>query len=136
MNDPASLSEAIAMQPGWLRAWVMVLVATNLAALLFVVHRRGGKWHVRWPALAILAAFFAAGMFMEWLFQRYGYVRLLGLPHLVFWGPVWLWLLLRRRELAPAGSWWGRYVLLYLVIAGISLAVDAVDVARYLAGGA
>ena len=135
MNEtmPADLNAAIAMQPAWLQAWVMVLVIVNLAAAVFLVARRDGKFSVRVEALAILVSFFAAGAAMGWLYQQLGYVRLLGLPHLVFWLPVYAWLVVkfRRNEFTPPFK---HYLLLYFLVAGISLVLDFVDVFRYLLG--
>ena len=130
---PATLSEAMATEPGWLRAWVMVLVVTNLAAVAFVVKRTDGRFGVRPEPIAILVSFFAAALFMDWLYAEVGYVRLLGLAHLLFWGPVWCWVLLRRSIIGHASAF-GLYVHAYLVVAGASLAIDAIDVVRYLVG--
>lgn len=127
---PPTLGDAIATEPLWLQAWVTALVVTNLLAVLFVVGREAGRWRLRAEPIAILVAFFAAGALMSWMYEQVGYVRLLGLAHLVFWGPVWGWLLLRREAIGTR-SWLGRYVHLYLVVAGISLAIDLVDVVRY-----
>jgi hypothetical protein len=135
VNDtlPADLNAAIAMQPAWLQAWVVVLVIVNLAAALFLVARKDGKFGVRTEALAILISFFAAGMLMTWLYEKVGYVRLLGVAHLVFWLPVYAWLVVkfRRGEFSPPFK---HYLVLYFVIAGLSLLVDFVDVVRYLLG--
>lgn len=131
---PKSLAEAMATEPLWLRAWIQILVAANLGALLFVAGRVDGRWRVRPEPIAILIGFVAAGISMGILYEQVGYVRLLGLAHLVFWGPVWAWILLARRPLHPVRSVFGAYLRFYLVIAGISLAIDAVDVVRYLAG--
>jgi hypothetical protein len=130
---PPTLADAIATEPLWLRSWLFLLLTVNLAALLFVVGREGDRWRVRWEAIAILASFLAAGVFMGWLYDRVGYVRLLGLAHLLFWGPVWAWIFVRRPAIGT-GSWFGKYVHAYLVVAGISLAIDAVDVVRHLMG--
>jgi hypothetical protein len=130
---PTSLDEAIATEPLWLQTWVLVLVVVNLAAVLFVVGREDGRWRVRLAPIAILASFLASGAFMGWLYEQVGYVRLLGLAHLLFWGPVWVWILTRRSAIGT-GSWFGRYVHVYLVVAGISLAIDAIDVVRHLLG--
>lgn len=130
---PLTLRDAMAAEPLWLQGWIGVLVVTNLLAVLFVVTRTAGRWRIRPEPLAILAAFVAAGLFMEWLYAQVGYVRLLGLAHLVFWGPVWAWLVTRRADIGT-GTWFGRYLHLYLVIAGISLVIDAVDVIRHLLG--
>ena len=130
---PASLNDAIATEPLWLQAWILVLVVVHLAALLFVVGRRQGRWLVRFEPIAIVASFAAAGLFMGWLYEQVGYVRLLGLAHLVCWGPAWVWVLSRRRTIGT-GTLFGKYVHLYLVIAGASLLIDGIDVVRYIAG--
>ncbi len=130
---PATLNDAIATEPLWLQAWVAVLVVTHLAALLFAVGRRDGRWFVRPEAVAIVVSFGAAGLFMGWLYEQVGYVRLLGLAHLVCWGPAWLWILSRRRAIGT-NSLFGKYVLVYLAVAGVSLVIDAVDVVRHLVG--
>lgn len=131
---PKSLAEAMASEPLWLRTWIQVLIVANLGAALFVVGRPDGRWRVRPEPIAILLAFAAAGIAMGALYEQVGYVRLLGLTHLVFWGPAFAWILLARRRLHPRRSPFGAYLRFYLVVAGISLAIDAVDVARYLAG--
>ena len=131
---PATLGEGIAAQPPWLQGWVLLLVLAHLGALAFVAHRADGKWKVRIEPIAIVVSFLAAGAFMSWLFERVGYVRLLGLAHLVFWTPVYVWVLSRRGTIGGPNTLYGKYLLFYLVIAGISLVVDAIDVVRYLAG--
>lgn len=130
---PATLQAAMAMEPIWLRLWIWVLIATNLAALAFVVRRAEGRLRVRGEPLAIVAGFAAAGVFMSWLYGQVGYVRLLGLAHLVFWTPPFVWVLARRRAIGT-GSPFGKYAHAYLVVAGISLAIDAIDLIRYVAG--
>ncbi len=137
MNEaaPMDLNAAIATQEPWLQAWIMVLVITNLLALLFVVFKQESGFKVRPEALAIVFSFVAAAILMTWLYEQYGYVRLLGLAHLVFWLPVYVWVLNKYRNSAYSG-WFQRYVILYLVIAGISLIVDFIDVVRYFLGQA
>ncbi len=68
-----------------------------------------------------------------WLVSQLGYVRLLGLPHIVVWTPLVVFLLRQsRRAEMPAMA---RHIL-YVIVAAmiISLAFDYVDVARYLMG--
>jgi len=131
---PKSLAEAMATEPLWLRAWIQLLIVANLGAVLFVVGREEGRWRVRPEPIAILIGFAAAGISMSALYEQVGYVRLLGLAHLVFWGPVFAWILLTRRQRHPLHGAFGSYLRFYLFIAGISLAIDAIDVVRYLAG--
>jgi len=132
MNEaaPIDFNAAIAAQEPWLQAWVLVLVISNLLALLFVVSREDSRFKFHPDALAIFLGFVGAAIFMTWLYDQFGYVRLLGLAHLVFWLPVYIWVLGRYRNKSYSG-WFLRYVSLYLVVAGISLVVDGIDVIRY-----
>ena len=72
-------------------------------------------------------------MIMTWLYSQVGYVRLLGLAHLVYWTPVYLWMWSRRRALVR-GTLFTKWVQAYLIIVGLSLAIDVVDVIRHLVG--
>jgi hypothetical protein len=130
---PKTLAEAMATEPIWLKSWVNVLVAVNFAAILFVVGKDAGRWRVRSEPIAILVSFIAAAIAMGALFDRYGYVRLLGLAHLLLWGPVWGWILSQRSQYDKR-SLFGGYIHVYLLIAGISLVIDLIDVIRYLVG--
>lgn len=133
LEIPATLNDAIATEPMWLQLWVVLLVITNLGALLFVVGRREGRFHARPEPIAILVSFFAAAGLMSWIYAEVGYVRLLGLAHLVFWGPVWVWILSRRKVIGTADLF-GKYLHVYLAVAGASLLIDLIDVIRYLLG--
>ncbi|MCG8429372.1 MAG: hypothetical protein MI754_18625 [Chromatiales bacterium] len=135
MNNqiPPSLFEAIQTEPLWLQAWVMLLGLSLIASVFFVVGRSEGGWKLRPECLAILASLFVAGAIMEWLYAQVGYVRLLGLGHLIGWTPVYAYVLWRRKKIGT-DTWFGKYIHVYLIVAGISLLIDAVDVIRYLAG--
>ena len=133
-----SLSEAIATEPAWLRAWIDVLIGVNLASLLFIVGKDAvgadvSRWRIRREPIAILAGFLLAATLMGWIHGRFGYVRLLGLAHVLCWGPVFAWIFFRRDRFEWR-SLFGGYIHVYLLIAGISLVIDVVDVARYVAG--
>lgn len=130
---PATLGAAMATEPLWLRAWLVVLVSVYVAALFFVVRREAGSWRVRFEPIAILASFLGSAMLMNAIYAQVGYVRLLGLAHLVFWTPVFVWILYRRRAIDTV-SLFGKYLYAYLLIAGVSLVIDAVDVVRHFAG--
>ncbi len=84
-----SLTEAIATQPLWVQIWVNALFLGAFVlplALLF--------WHQsRLVGLVTVAASLLAVGGILWLHAQMGYVRLLGLPHILFWTPtvVYLW---------------------------------------------
>ena len=134
MQEYANLGEAImATQPVWLITYLYVLVAANLGAIFFIAKKTDKGWRPRYEAIAIIAAFLLAGEFMEYLYGQLGYVRLLGLAHIVFWVPVYGWIFTHRKDYA-ATPYFAKFVMFYLVMAGISLTIDVIDVARYLLG--
>lgn len=135
MNEamPADLVAAAAMEHEWLRWWFRALLAVNLAAIFFIMVRRDDRWRVRPESVAILVTFVAVGVMMNWMYAKVGYVRLLGLPHLIFWAPVYFWILARFHRDAYSGAF-KYYVFFYLVIVGTSLIVDTSDLIRYLLG--
>jgi hypothetical protein len=133
MDIPATLGEAIATEPSWLQLWVLVLVVTNLAGILFVIGKDENGWKVRAEPIAILISFFVAAAIMNWMYGEFGYVRLLGLAHLIAWLPVYAWIVTRRSGIGFQGVF-GKYIHLYLVVAGASLIIDLIDVIRYLIG--
>ncbi len=111
-------------QPGWLIAWIGWMGAVNMAAIAFV-----GRSEARWT----LAAFAAAFVTMNLLHAAAGYVRLLGLAHVLFWTPLLIYLwprLLHHPSSAPYGFW----LRLLFVTNALSLIVDYADVVRYLLG--
>ena len=134
MQEYANLGAAIqATAPAWLLAYLLVLVAANLGAVLFIAKRTDKGWLPRYEAIAIIVAFLLAGEFMEYLYQTYGYVRLLGLAHIICWTPVYVWIFMHRKDY-DATPYFAKFVLFYLVMSGISLTIDVVDVARYVLG--
>jgi hypothetical protein len=134
MNDvPATLAEAMATEPLWLSVWLVVLGGTHLIAIFFTVYKGEQGWGFRWEPLAILGCFALAGLIMNAMYAHYGYVRLLGLGHLIGWAPIYGWMVYKRSSIGFA-TVWGKYVHWYLLIAGISLVIDAADVIRYLVG--
>lgn len=136
MNEaelPQSLMDAIGTEPLWLQGWVLVMVLVHLAAVLFVVRREPSGWRIRIEPIAIMTSFIVAALIMEWMYGQFGYVRLLGLAHLIGWTPVFVWMFMIRKRFSVS-TLFGKYLRLYLLIAGISLFIDVIDVIRYFLG--
>jgi len=105
--------------------WVGVLIVVNMASLIWIKAKVEAKW--------ALAAFLSAVFLMLILYIQFGYVRLLGLAHLVFWTPFIIYLFKRRKEYhwkTPFGFW--AHAL--LIINSISLVIDFIDLIRYFFG--
>lgn len=124
-----TLTEAIATQPAWVQIWLNVLFAgaylLPLALLVWAPSRRAG-------IITVLASVLA-GAGVYWLFSQMGYVRLLGLPHILIWTPllVYQWGQVRRPDMPRAPR-----MILYAVMAVmlVSLVFDYADTARYILG--
>jgi hypothetical protein len=125
---PTTLMGHILNQGLLLVAWVLWLVVVNSASIVFVRAHREARW--------VLAAWLVNFAVMSLLFERFGFVRLLGLAHVLVWTPllVYLWRRLpdvrRNRGGGAFRAWLGAL----MVSNAISLVIDYVDVVRYLAG--
>ena len=124
-----TFSKAIAQQPAWVGIWlnVLFLCAIVLPLSLFI-------WRAsRMAAIATLLSNVANFITIPWLYSQLGYVKLLGLPHVLFWTPVMiLYVFQMRRD--DMGAWPRGIMTIILIAIVISLAFDYVDTARYLLG--
>ncbi len=124
-----SFEQAVALQPAWVGIWLNILLlgafVLPVALLFWRASRMAGIWS--------LAAAVLSGVSVTWMFNQLGYVKLLGLPHLIFWGPllVYLWDQIRRADMP---LWPRRIMSVVMVVIAISLAFDVVDVLRYILG--
>jgi hypothetical protein len=115
--------EQIAREPFWLQAWIYWLIFVNTASVLFVRRPEG-----RFALLAWIASIVTMGR----LFESFGYTRILGLAHVIWWTPLVIWLFGRRAGFGEgAFGGWARWLLL---TNAVSLAIDYVDVARWALG--
>lgn len=120
-----TMNEHMMGYPLGLKIWIGIMMLTVILAIPFAIK----DWRARWVVLSMIANV----IFMEFLFAKFGFTRILGLAHIVFWTPLWIYLW-RSRAANPQRIWTGRYVKLALIVIGISLLFDYADVARYLLG--
>jgi len=124
-----TLADAIATQPPLLRLWVLWLtIALVVAPLILLAYRQSRR-----DGAVTLAASLGTVVFMQWLYSEVGFVRLLGLPHVLIWTPLAIYLGLRLRAHSLTGV--PRNAAgLFLATILVSLVFDYIDVARWLAG--
>ncbi len=122
---PMSFSAAIMAQPLWLQAWVGWMMLANMVGAVVFIRRPEAKW--------VLGAIVAAAISMIWLYDQFGYQRILGLAHVVFWTPLVIYLWSRRKQWDLSGVS-GKWLALVFVTDLTSLVIDYIDVARYLTG--
>ena len=119
------LMNFILAEPLPLRAWVFILMIMNTLSILFLK-----RVEARW----VLAAWIPNGIFMSFLLTQFGYTRMLGLSHVVFWTPLLIYLWVRRDQWDVSGSLAGKWLVGLFTVNLISLVVDYIDVIRYLMG--
>ena len=104
--------------------WVGLLMTVNMLAPLFFMTTLEGK--------VVLGTMMASAGCMTYIFAQKGFVRLLGLGH-VLWIPLILWLL-GRVDIATPDTGLEAWVFTVIILNGLSLVIDTVDVVRYLRG--
>jgi hypothetical protein len=110
-------------EPFWLKLWIFWMVFLNSASLFFV-KRAEGRW--------VLAAWLGNLFTMNRLFEAFGYTRILGLSHVLWWTPLLVYLFRRRASFGEgAFGGWARWLVITLAA---SLAIDYVDIARWALG--
>ncbi len=106
------------------RLWLMLLMAVNLVVPLFFLGRI--------EAQVVLVVFLASAMLMTVLTALFGFTRLLGLGHLL-WFPL-LYFLWTRLGQIPADHFFGIWIRALMMLNATSLVLDVVDAIRYIAG--
>ena len=124
-----SFPEAMATQPAWIQYWVMWMAATIVVSMVVLAFSK----ITRRDALIILLTNMGVYVFMMWLYGQVGFVRLLGIVHVVLWTPLAIYLFWRLKEPAIVAPF-RQVIWIYLLTVLVSLAFDYADVARYLLG--
>ena len=124
-----TFQEAIATQPAWIGMWLQVLLfGAFVLPLSLLIWKQ-----TRVAAIATVFASLVGGVTTQMLYGQVGYVKLLGLPHIIFWTPI-MYFLYTKLTSGEVPAWPKRIVGVVMVIIGISLVFDYVDVARYVLG--
>jgi len=120
-----TMNEHMMTSPTWVVVWMGIMGLLHIGAIPLAIK----DWRPRWMVIAMAANL----VFMSALFHTYGYTRILGLSHVIFWTPLlaYLW---KTRNKHPEREWTGRFVKVAIAIIFISLLFDYTDVARYVLG--
>ncbi len=117
-------NKGILRMPLQWRLWMMLLMTANVVVPLFFLGRL--------EAQVILVATLSSLVLFTLLTARGGFTRLLGLGHLP-WVPL-IWFLVTRLGEVPPDDFYGIWIRAVIALNATSLAIDAVDVIRYVAG--
>ena len=113
----------MSMSVGW-QIWLLTLVIHNMIVPLFYIGHA--------EAQVVFATLMLSMGLMTFITARFGFVRLLGLGH-ILWIPMLFWLWTQLAQF-PATDSYGLWLRSLITVNLISLVLDAADVARYLAG--
>lgn len=124
MKTMFAFSRALMSMPMPWPVWLGLLVAVNTAGPVFFLEALEAK--------VVLAVFLASAALMMMIFARMGFVRLLGIGHILWILLVpWLWV---RFDQVGFGSPLGYWIASVMIMNSLSLVIDAIDVFRYLKG--
>jgi hypothetical protein len=119
------LIDRIAEGPQWVYWWTRVIDASNWLLIPFALYDRRARW-------ALLAWFVNVILILS-LYNIFGYVRILGLSHIIAWTPLLPYLLKTRKPFGKE-TWAGRYLYWFMAVISISLVFDYIDLIRYVSG--
>lgn len=129
VETAAAFEEALSTQPQWVQIWVQFLGAVIVITAVTLLFSKA----TRRDAVVIILSTICVYVAMLWAFQQFGFVRLLGAVHVVFWTPLAIYLYRRLRD--PAiGTPFRQIIWLFLAAIIVSLAFDYADVIRYALG--
>lgn len=129
VGGSVTFSEAVSQTSDPVRLWVLWLTLSMAVVPLLLLVFKGS----RRDGLILLVANLSVVVAMHALYAQVGFVRLLGLPHIVIWTPLamFLYLRLRRGDMHRVP----RLALsIFAATIVISLVFDYADVVRYLFG--
>jgi hypothetical protein len=124
-----TLAQSIATQPLWVQYWLYILVFSIVALPIALLIWK----QTRLTAVITIAASVIAGLGVSWIYDRLGYVKLLGLPHIILWTPL-VWYLWQQTKRTDMPIWPRRIMMVIMAMFVLSLVFDYVDVARYVLG--
>ena len=117
-------NRGVLKMPFFLQFWLMLLVIANLVVPLFFFNHLESQ--------VVFVTMLVSMSLMPILTSLFGFTRLLGLGH-ILWIPL-LYFLWSRLGQIPANDFFGIWIRVLMVLNALSLAIDAIDVIRYIAG--
>ena len=130
MENQMPFNEAMFMLAnGWMTAWLYWMSFAIIVTPLVLVFSKA----TRLDAVIVLLTNIAMLVGMGWIYEQIGYVRLMGIVHVILWTPLFIYLFLRAKNgemplLCRLIIW------MFVVTLAVSLVFDYTDAVRYLLG--
>ena len=126
LQSAQEFQDAVAAGPQWVAVWVNYMGLVFLLAVPFSFIRAEARW-------ALITMLLTAPAMIA-LYSQVGFVRLLGVVHVVLWTPLAIYLWRRRGKWRVKETIAGKWIAVLFATIIISLLFDYADVARYLLG--
>lgn len=120
------MTEMEANSPAWVIVWVNFMVAILAVAIPFSFSYREAKWILLGSVLGMIGTIVAYSLF--------GFTRLLGLGHIIFWTPTLIYIITVRGWKTYHKTLFSRWLVVAAIVIGISLAFDVIDLLRWILG--
>ena len=130
MENQMPFNEAMfTLASGWQTVWLYWMSFAIIVTPLVLVFSKA----TRLDAVIVLLTNIAMLVGMGSVYEQIGYVRLLGIVHVILWTPLFIYLFLRAKNgemplLCRLIIW------MFVVTLAVSLVFDYTDVVRYLLG--
>lgn len=123
------MHEVMFAEFGWLQVWFYWLGFWIVATPAILAFSKA----TRRDALLVLLTNIAVVVSMGWLYRQIGYVRILGIVHVILWTPLFVYLF-RRAKSGDMPNLYRLVIWVFVASLAVSLAFDYVDVVRWLLG--
>lgn len=120
------MTEMEANSPVWVIVWVNFMVAILALAIPFSFSYREAKWILLGSVLGMIGTIVAYSLF--------GFTRLLGLGHIIFWTPTLIYIITVRGWKTYHKTLFSRWLVVAAIVMGVSLAFDVIDLLRWILG--
>ena len=127
MENQIPFNEAMfTLASGWMIVWLYWMSFAIIVTPLVLVFSKA----TRLDAVIVLLTNIAMLVGMGWVYEQMGYVRLMGIVHVILWTPLFIYLVLRAKNgemplLCRLIIW------MFAATLAVSLVFDYTDVARY-----
>lgn len=120
------MTEMETNSPAWVIVWVNFMVAILALAIPFSFSYREAKWILLGSVLGMIGTIVAYSLF--------GFTRLLGLGHIIFWTPTLIYIITVRGWKTYHKTLFSRWLVVAAIVMGVSLAFDVIDLLRWILG--
>jgi len=130
MENQIPFNEAMfALANGWMIAWLYWMSFAITVTPLVLIFSKA----TRIDAVIVFLTNMAMFVGMSWIYDQMGYVRLMGIVHVILWTPLFIYLVRRARNgelplLCRIAMW------MFAATLAVSLVFDYTDTIRYLLG--